>query len=126
MQALYGSAYVEKRGYSKSKNPRGFGPTDWRNTTRKYYVEKRGGALPPRGPTISLTLLELTGASYDISLPDDSTVSELVLAVCAQSGAAPETVQLTFGGALLSDRMRPVGEYGVGAGATVNVMAKAA
>ena len=78
-------------------------------------------------PMIPFTVKELTGKAVEVAtLSALHTVAELKSTVAAATGGDVELLRLVFKNVPLEEDYRTLGSYGVGAGAEVTAVAKAA
>ena len=78
-------------------------------------------------PMIPFTVKELTGKAVEVAtLSALHTVAELKATVAAATGGDVELLRLVFRNVPLEEDYRTLGSYGVGAGAEVTAVAKAA
>ena len=78
-------------------------------------------------PVIPFTVKELTGKAVEVAtLSALHTVAELKATVAAATGGDVELLRLVFKNVPLEEDYRTLGSYGVGAGAEVTAVAKAA
>ena len=78
-------------------------------------------------PMIPFTVKELTGKAVEVAtLSALHTVAELKETVAAATGGDVELLRLVFKNVPLEEDYRTLGSYGVGAGAEVTAVAKAA